>query len=263
MNSKQNNKSQDQNADKLKEIPKWTRKYAQNRTLTILVLLAMAGLFSMFVAAIVGFSLSLAVGGFRKGNIILGCVGIAVLAAVLAATVTSIIILLFKFGGKNRGLIDQLIDQRIYGKEGSATVPAPKSSKKKRCLEIVSGVIFFICFFGSWYLAIEGYIAYKYLQPVSVLYIVPYVVCGWYFWRSPRMGPIYLLYPILYTIHAILIVAGVPIFFTTEAFCIFSICLPAIGYGLLPFIIGHIYSRYALKKLKDLTHLEEGAANGD
>jgi len=111
-------------------------------------------------------------------------------------------------------------------------------------------------------LAIEGYIAYKYLQPVSALYFVPYVVCGWYFWQSPRMGPIYLLYPILYAIHAILIVAGVPLFFT-ENFCIFSICLPAIGYGFLPFIIGHIYSRYALKKLKAAAHLEGEAADGD
>ncbi len=251
-----------QNTEKLKEIPKWTRKYAQNRTLTILVLMVMIGLLSMFIAAIVGFSLSLAVAGFRKGNIILGCVGIAVLIAEIAAISIFLVIFLSKFGGKNKGLLDQIIDRRIYGKEGTASVPASKSSKKKICLEIVSVVIFFICFFGSWYLAIEGYIAYKYLQPVSVLYIVPYVVCGWYFWQSPRMGPIYLLYPILYTIHAILIIAGVPIFFTTDTFCIFSICLPSIGYGLLPFIIGHIYSRYALKKLKGLTHLEGDTANG-
>ncbi|KPL25340.1 MAG: hypothetical protein AMJ75_01260 [Phycisphaerae bacterium SM1_79] len=263
MNNKQNNKSRDKNAEKLKEIPKWARKYAQNRTLTILVLMVMLMFFSGFIAALVGFSLPLAVGGFRKGNMILGCVGIAVLVAALAAISIFLIIIFSKFGGKNAGLIDQLIDQRVYGKEGSATVPAPKSSKKRTCLPILSGVIFFICFFGSWHLAGEGFIAYKYLQPVSVLYIVPYVVCGWYFWRSPRMGPIYLLYPILYTIHAILIVAGVPLFFTTEAFCIFSICLPAIGYGLLPFIIGHIYSRYALKKLKGLTHLTGEAANGD
>ncbi len=263
MNSKQNNKSQDQDTEKLKEIPKWTRKYAQNRTLTIIVLMAMIMLFSMFVAGLVGFSLALAVAGFRKGNIILGCVGIAVLVAVLVATVKFIIIFLSKFGGKNRGFIDQLIEQRIYGKEGTATVPVPKSSKKKICLEIVSGVIFFICLFGSWHLAMEGYIAYKYLQPVSALYIVPFVVCGWYFWKSPRMGPIYLLYPILYAVHAILIVAGVPIFFTTENFCIFSICLPMLGYGFLPFIIGHIYSRYALKKLKGITHLEGDTTNGD
>jgi hypothetical protein len=263
MNSKQNNKSQDQNTEKLKEIPKWTRRYAQNRTLTILVLMVVLMLFSMFFAVVVSLLLVLAAAGFRKGNIILSCVGIGGLVALLAAYFKCLFILIRKFGGKNRGLIDQLIDKRIYGKEGTASVPVPKSSKKKICLEIVSAGIFFICFFGSWYLAIKGYIAYKYLQPVSVLYLVPFVVCGWYFWQSPRMGPIYLLYPILYTIHAILIVAGVPIFFTSETFCIFSICLPSIGYGFLPFIIGHIYSRYALKKLKGLTHLEGEAANGD
>ena len=256
MNSKQNNKSQDQNTERLKEIPKWTRKYAQNRTLTILVLMVMLMFFSMLFAGGMAFLLALTVAGFRKGNIILGCVGIAVLVAGLAVIVKYYIAFLKKYGGKNKGLIDRIIDQRIYGKEGFVSMPIPKSSKKKICLEIISAVIFFICFFGSWHLAIKGYIAYKYLQPVSVLYIVPYVVCGWYFWQSPRMGPIYLLYPILYTIHAILIVAGVPIFFTTENFCIFSICLPSIGYGFLPFTIGHIYSRYALKKLKAAAHLE-------
>ena len=260
MNSKQHNKSQAQNTENLREIPKWTRKYAQNRTLTIIVLMAMIMLFSMFVAGLVGFSLALAVAGFRKGNIILGCVGIAVLVAVLVTTVKFIIIFLSKFGGKNRGLIDQLIEQRIYGKEGTVTVPVPKSSKKKICFEIVSAVIFFICFFGSWHLAMEGFIAYKYLQPVSALYIVPYVVCGWYFWQSPRMGPIYLLHPILYAIHAILIVAGVPLFFTGN-WGILSISLPFIGYGFLAYVIGHLYSRYALKKLKGITHLEGDAAN--
>jgi len=263
MNSKQNNKLQDQNTEKLKEIPKWTRKYAQNRTLTILVLMAMLMLFSMSAAGLLGFALAFVSAAFRKGNIISGCVGIAFLVAALAAILIVLIISIKKFGGKNRGLIDQLIDQRLYGKEGAVSMSMPKSSKKKICLEIVLAVVFFICFFGSWHLAIKGYIAYKYLQPVSVLYIVPYVVCGWYFWQSPRMGPIYLLYPILYSIHAILIVAGVPIFFTTENFCIFSICLPAIGYGFLPFIIGHSYSRYALKKLKAAAHLEGEAADGD
>ena len=140
-----------QNTEKLKEIPKWTRKYAQNRTLTILVWMAMIMLFTGFAAGLLGFSLGLATAGFRKGNMILGCVGIAVSVAVLAAISIFLIIILSKFGGKNRGLIDQLIEQRIYGKEGTATVPVPKSSKKKICLEILSGVIFFICFFGSWY----------------------------------------------------------------------------------------------------------------
>ncbi|MHC4750574.1 MAG: hypothetical protein ACYTFW_11930 [Planctomycetota bacterium] len=83
----EHNKSRIENAEKLKEIPKWTRKYAQNRTLTILVLLVMIGLFSMLIAALVGFLLALAVTGFWKGNIILGCIGAVALVAVLAALV--------------------------------------------------------------------------------------------------------------------------------------------------------------------------------
>ena len=98
-----------------------------------------------------------------------------------------------------------------------------------------------------------GYISYKYLQPVSALYFVPLMVCGWYFFQSPRMGPIYLLHPILFAIHAILILAGVPLFFNTETFCIISVCLPYIVYGFLTYAISHIYSRYALKKLKSIT----------
>ncbi len=125
MNDKRNqNPAED--LEKLKEIPKWTHKYAQNRTLTILVLMVMTMLFGMFIAVLVGFPLGLAAIGFRKGNIILGCVGIAVLVAVLAAISIFLIIFLSKFGGKNRGVIDQLIEQRIYRKEGTASIPLPK-----------------------------------------------------------------------------------------------------------------------------------------
>lgn len=251
---------QNQNTEELKDIPKWTRKYAQNRTLTIIVLTAMIMLFSIFFAGLLGFTLGLATAGFRKGNMVLGYVGIAASVAVLVAMLIFLVITLKKFGEKNRGMLDQRIDKWTYGKEGTATVPTPKSSKKKICLEIVGSVIFFICFFGSWYLAMEGYIAYKYLQPVSALYFVPYMVCGWYFFQSPRMGPIYLLHPILYAIHAILIVAGVPLFFTGN-WGILSLSLPLIGYGFLTYMIAHLYSRYALKKLKDITHLEGDTAN--
>ena len=259
MDKQQNNDQQ--NHENLKEIPKWAHKYAQNRTLTILVLTAMIMLFSIIFAGLLGFPLGLATAGFQKGNMLLGYIGIAATVAVLVAMLIFIVITLKKFGSKNRGMLDQLIDKWTYGKEGTATLSVPKSSKKKICLEIVGSVIFFICLFGSWHLAVKGFISYKYLQPVSALYIVPYTVCGWYFFKSPRMGPIYLLFPILYTIHAILILAGVPIFFTTENFCIISICLPYMGYSLLPYVIGHLYSRHALKKLKDIAHLEGGTAN--
>jgi len=192
---------------------------------------------------------------------ILGCVGVAVLVALLVAIFICQFILIRKFGGKNRGLIDQKIDQWIYGREGMTSMPLPKTTKKMKWLDLVVGAVFFVCMLGSMNLSMVGFIAFKYLQPLSVLYVVPFLVFQ-YFLQRPRIGPLVLICPILYTIHAILIVAGVPIFFTGGLFML-SILLPFFGYMFLAYVIGHLYSRYALKKLKGITHLEGEAANGD
>ena len=107
----------------------------------------------------------------------------------------------------------------------------------------------------------KGYIAFKYLQPISVLYMVPFFVFE-YFRLRPRVGLLALLCPILYTIHAILILASVPIFFTGYM-GIWNLFIPLIGYSFLVYVIGHVYSRYALKKLKSIAHLDGAAANGN
>jgi len=251
MSTKQNQVPQ--NTEKLKEIPKWTRKYAQNRTLTTFVILVMICLMSM----VIGVPLALAMMAFTRENMILFWACIAVSVAILI----SLIILVSKFGGKNSGLIDQRIDKWIYRKEGTATVPVPKLTKKREWLGIVSGVIISIFIGGSMYLAAVGYISYKYVQPISAIFIVPSSFFG-YFLQRPRFGPVLLIFPILYAIHAILIVAGVPIFFT-GILGTFNMVIPLWGYMLLTYAIGHVYSRYALKKLKGITHLEGDVANGD
>ncbi len=251
MSSKQNNKSEDRDAEKLKDIPKWTRKYAQNRMLTTFVLLVMICFISMGTA----FPLAFGIAAFVRGNMILAGVSIALLVVV------SIFLIIFvsKFCGKNRGLIDQKIDQWIYGKEGTASMPLPKLTKKKKWLDFVSGVIVFICTIGTMNLYMEGYISVKYLLPVTAIYGVPFLVFQ-YFFQRPRLGPLLLLCPILYTIHAILIVAGVPIFLTGN-WGIGNMAIPLFGYTFLAYVIGHLYSRYALKKLKGITHLEGDTAN--
>ena len=243
-----------QNTEKLKEIPKWTRKYAQNRTLTTFVIIVMICLMSMVIIAPL---LTMIV--FTRENMILFSACIAVSVAIFI----SLIILVSKFGGKNRGLIDQQIDKWIYRKEGTATVPVPKLTKKKKWLDIVSGVIVSICILGTMHLAMVGYISFKYLQPVSAIFIVPVFVFQ-YFLQRPRLGPVLLICPILYTIHAILIVAGVPIFFT-GILGTFNMVIPLWGYMFLTYAIGHVYSRYALKKLKGLAHLvhQDSPAEGD
>lgn len=250
-----------QNVDKLKEIPKWTRKYAQNRTLTILVLMLMIGLLSAFVAVIIGFLLGLALTGFRKGNVALGCVGIVALAAVLAALVKFYIYIFAKFGGKNKGLLDQIIDRWIYGREGTASMPISEAAKKTRWPEVLASIAYMICLLGSMNLAMRGYIPDKYFIPLTALFVVPFNVYI-YFIQRPRIGPVLLLCPVLYSIHALLIIAGVPIYFT-GIFAVPLNMLLTLIYTFLSYMIGHIYSRYALKKLRALTHLEGETANGD
>jgi len=252
MKSKQHNKSQDQNTEKLKEIPKWTRKYAQNRMLTTFVLIVIMCLISMGI----GLPMVLVVTAFMKGNMILAGVGIALLVAISI----SLFIFVSKFGGKNKGLLDQIIDRWIYGKEGTVSTPQPKLSKKMKRLDIVVALVVCVCLIGTMHLYMDGHISVKYLLPVSALFNVPFLVFQ-YFLQRPRLGPLVLICPILYTIHAILIVAGVPIFFTGN-WGILNMFLPVLGYIFLAYMIGHVYSRYALKKLKGLTHLEGDVANG-
>lgn len=249
MNSKQNNKSQDQNTEKLKEIPKWTRKYAQNRTLTNFLVMVIFMLISM-VIAVLSYSAGAA---FIKGNITVLRVCIVVLFAIL---VFVFIISVSKFGGV---IIRRWLDRLIYDREGTALMPEPKSTKKKKWLGFVFVAVVFICIQGSYYLSMEGYISFKYLQPISALFLVPSLV-HLYFIQRPRIGPLFLICPILYTIHAILIVAGVPIYFTGYS-GIWNMAIPLFGYTFLAHVIAHLYSRYALKKLKGLTHLEGEAAN--
>ena len=250
-----------ENVEKLKDIPKWTRRYAQNRTLTILVLMLMITVLSMIIAVTVGFLLGLTVISFRKGNIILGCVGAVILVAVVAAIVKFYIFMFKKFGGKNKGLLDQIIDRRVYGREGFASNPQPKLTKKRKYIDIFAGILYIVCLIGTMELGMLGYIPVKYLLPIMAIFVVPFGVYQYYVLK-PRLGPVLLIFPILFAVHAILILVGVPIYFTGTFAVPLNMLLPLI-YTILSFMIGHFYSRYALKKLKSLTHLEGDTANGD
>jgi len=247
MNTQQNKVPQ--NAEKLKEIPKWTRKYAQNRTLSLYVQIVIIVLISMVIAA----PSYLAGAAFIKGNMTVLRVCIVVLFAIL---VFAFIICVSKFGGV---IIRRWLDRLIYDHEGTASMPEPKLTKKKKWLEFVFLAVFIICIIGTIYFGMKGHLSFKYIQPVTALYFVPFRVYE-YFLRRSRFGPLVLICPILYTIHAILIIAGVPIYFTGD-FCfngiIWNMFLPAVGYTFLAHVIAHLYSRYALKKLKTAAHLQE------
>jgi hypothetical protein len=242
MNSEQNNKPKDM--ERLKEIPKWTRRYAQNRTVPFFVSL----MTSTILFGAIGIPSYFGGNAYRAGNMVLFWICISITAV---AMISLAFFCVPKWGGK----FIERISQRLYGCEGNVSIPEPEAMKKKKWLGYIVGMVFGGCVISSVFLG-EKYIPIEYMQPVSALYVVPFLVFL-YFWQRPKVSPLMLIWPSLYTIHAILIVVGVPILFTGDSSGL-NMFLPTFGYGFLTFVIGHVYSRYALKKLKDITHLEGG-----
>ena len=69
---------------------------------------------------------------------------------------------------------------------------------------------------------------------------------------SQRLGFWAFIWPVLYGLHAVLIMAGVPIRLTAVQLEILNMIVPVFGYGLVAIVFGHLYSRYALRRLKAL-----------
>jgi hypothetical protein len=98
-------------------------------------------------------------------------------------------------------------------------------------------------------LGLVGYLpSDKYMQPISALYMVPFLVALNWLMR-PATGNVQLLWPALYALHAILIVVGAPIVFHGRLEML-NMLVPVIGYGLVTSLIGHIYSRWALHSVR-------------
>lgn len=146
-----------QDINKLKEIPKWTRKYAQNRTLTNLAALVIS---LFFFIGIAGSSCLVGI-AYRTGHLILFWVCTVVLFAIL---ICLLIFSIPKLGGIK---IWRWIDRRIYGDEGIASIPEPESMKKNKWIGYVVGMVFGLCVVGSVFLGQKGYFTIEYMQPIS------------------------------------------------------------------------------------------------
>jgi hypothetical protein len=224
--------SERERLEEARQLQRWVRRYAQNRSLPVMVFL---GVFTLLCLAI-GVPSYWGGVAYRAGNI---PVLVACLVVVIVAVVATIFLSVPRWGGR----LQQRMAEALYAREGSVTISTPRAHRS--WLIAAMGVAFGICVVGSVVLGHLGYLPTgKYMQPISALYVVPFMVALNFIMR-PMTGYIPLLWPLLYSLHAALIVSGVPIVFVGRWESL-NMLVPTVGYGLLTSLIGHIYSRWAL-----------------
>jgi hypothetical protein len=213
----------------------WVRRYAQNRTLPMLLNL---GIFVLLFAAI---GVPSYWGGiaYRSGNITLF---VACLCIALVAMLAIFYISVPGWGGRRL----QRLGEKLYSNEGRVSLAIAGGTRNRWIALLAAGLA--IGVLVSVALGLVGYLPSKYMQPVSALYVVPFLV-GLNLLMRPATGYIPLLWPALYTLHAILILAGAPIVFP-EPWESLNMLIPVVGYGALSGLIGHVYSRWALRNVR-------------
>jgi hypothetical protein len=229
------------------QMQRWVRRYAQNRSLGVAVNLVVFAILSLAIA------LPSYWGGiaYRQGNATLLTLCIGTLVVALAAT---IYLSVPWWGGRRL----QQAAERLYAGEGRVTISA--ANGKRKWLGAALGAGFAFCVTASVILGLLGYLPDgKYMQPISAIYCVPFLVALIFLLR-PATGYIPLLWPLLYALHAALIVAGAPIVFA-GAWEPLNMVVPIVGYGLLTTLIGHVYSRRALHRVRSLAARQLAGAN--
>ena len=224
--------------DQLRDIPRWTRRYAENRTLYTLVSL---GIFLAGAGVFYGLG-RLSVYAFRSENQPLTWISLAALWVFLGA------LLWYTFWGARR-LVPGLT-KWLYRGEGRVSVDGAETGVSPR-VPALSGLVMLLLLVCQLLLTQRGLLPLRYAQPISAAYAVPFMLYMGLKLRAQPRSPFMLLWPALYGLHGVLILAGVPISFGAERATL-DIFWMVPAYGFIAALAGHIYSRVALRRLRTI-----------
>lgn len=217
------------------ELPVWAERYARNRTLHII--LWIVGV-QIFIVAVCGLTLLL----MESGNPLMYILSIGI-----NVSITAMIVWMLATGRITR--IIQSFTERLYRREGSA-VPTRPSQRASHGFP-KGYAIMVCCAAGPWvamfvFLRVFN-VPVAYIQPAMAAVIVPILTVLILVGPDNPKWP-GLLWPALYAMHAVLLLTGVHI----PAFGVsyLDALLPLSVYAILSLTAMHIYSRYALLKLR-------------
>jgi len=228
METEQNQVPQD--TEKLKEIPKWARRYAESRTVPLIV-------FSLIFIVLFG-GVSLGVYCFLKGKFVLA----------------TIMMILYVAGFLYFVITWDRHEARYFTKTGIPESESVKQIRKYMPLPLILFVVIDVI------MEQRGVFPHHLSVPISAVYICPLLIFA--NWRWARGSFIGYLWAALYGGWAIAILFKVPVLTFSEGAIRqlkpgdeMYLAVPVTG--LITGLIAYIYSRYALKKLKTAAHLQE------
>lgn len=241
-----------------RQLAKWAERYARSRTIPFLVQWS-------FIVLLV-----MVLGGLAQGALYAWRTGRPVLLWFLVAIIFTLTLGLLWFSiarwGRER---IWSISEWYYRKEGYATFGGGDKAAELRRMRwlTVLGVGLMLYHLAGAVMVGTGYLPMRYFQPYSAVYMAPFLAAlivvqrlGWWAW----------IWPVLYLAHAMLLLSGAWRPFPQNWFFM-DIVVPVFGYGLISMLVGHIYSRYALRRLKRLARAgldktgggEDGGNGGD
>jgi hypothetical protein len=225
--------------DDPREIAKWATRYARSRTIPFLV----QWVFVILLVAPIGASSYLMVKAYYTGHVMWLWLCLGLLAATLLMVAW---FALPRFGGDPVTRLSEW----FYRKEGHASYSGGDDEERWRKSHmfhlLTAGLVIF--HFLVALLVTYRYVPVLYMQPMSALYMSPFLAMM--AWRQ-RLGFWAHLWPLLYFLHAVVVTTVYPFSFKGQV-ALLNIVVPVFGYGLISMIVGHFYSRFALYKLKSL-----------
>jgi len=226
-----------------REIPSWAGRYARNRTLPSVVFFV---IYALGTATLAGLA-STAQAAYKAGKLT-WAVALASAAAVVLGC-----LLWFAFAAGRT--ISRAISARMYGEEGAAAT-AHMEQVEGQAQSLSAAQLLVLCCVAVWFaLFLAGVIPSRQLLPTSALFLVPFLSYVFAVKRRDLVSPFMLVWPALYAAHALLLLMGAPIYIEGGPRGIYeaaNMVVPTLGYGLFAALLGHLYSRFALHRLRAL-----------
>lgn len=218
-------------------IMRWARRYAKSRTISFLV----QWVFIVVMVLAIGVAGSLTNIAHRSNNMVL--FGISVVAMVV-----TILALMWFSVSKWGGELIWRITQWLYGEEGYVSYLGDREDGPTPWWVTALGGGLVVYHLIGALLVSFNYLYIRNMQPFSAAYMVPFLGAMIVY---QRLGFWAWIWPVLYGVHAVLIVLGIgPALY--GPWQVLTMIVSVFGCGLVAILVGHAYSRFALWQLKRL-----------